>query len=105
MEFVIAGIFDNDPEKIGTKIKKLQIQDIKMLPAFVNKTGTDIGIITVPPAVAQQVTDLLIISGIKGILNLTATHIVSPGKVPVVDLKILNSLLELSCKILSNDKK
>jgi redox-sensing transcriptional repressor len=92
----ICGIFDNDRQKIGTKVGKLSVHSMRALPAFIGGHGIDIGVVAVPAPAAQYVADLLIASGIRGILNLTLAHIVSPRNVPVIDSRIVASLLELT---------
>jgi redox-sensing transcriptional repressor len=99
--FEIVGIFDSDPRKIGRKVGKLAVQDVLALPSAVGAQGVDIGIIAVPAPAAQGVADLLIASGARGLLNLAMTHIVAPARVPVVDSRVLASLLELSHAIKS----
>jgi redox-sensing transcriptional repressor len=94
--FRIEGIFDNDAHKIGKKVGSLEIQPLRNLPAFVSRTKVDIGILAVPASAAQSVADLLIVSGIKGLLNLALTHLVAPARVPVVDSRVMVSLLELT---------
>ncbi|MGQ9663244.1 MAG: redox-sensing transcriptional repressor Rex, partial [Kiritimatiellia bacterium] len=74
----------------------MTIQGIEDLPATVVREGIAIGIVAVPAPAAQQVADLLIAAGIWGILNLSLSHILAPAKVPVVDVRIVTSLHELS---------
>ena len=94
--FSIVGIFDVDPKKIGRKVGSLTIQGQREIPLVVAANKVDIGVIAVPAPAAQGVADMLIMSGVKGLLNLALTHIASPTRVPVVDSRIVASLLELS---------
>lgn len=94
--FQLHGIFDADPRKIGRKFGDFRVQSMEELPAFVGKKMIDIGIIAVPAAAAQRVADLLIASRIRGLLNLTFSHIVAPRRVAVVDARIVASLQELA---------
>jgi redox-sensing transcriptional repressor len=98
--FAIRGIFDNDPRKIGRKVGKLTIRALNELPTAVGEYKADIGVIAVPNDAAQSVADLLIASGIRGLLNLTLAHIIAPARVAVTDSRIVTSLLELSHSIL-----
>lgn len=64
----ITASFDIDPAKYNPK------QDIPVLPLekmkdFVKENNIRIGIITVPDMAAQQAADIMLSSGIKGILN------------------------------------
>ena len=99
--FSLQGIFDADPHKIGLKFGAFRVQPMEELPAVVGKKKIDIGIIAVPTAVAQRVADLMIASGIRGLLNLTFSHVVAPRRVAVVDARIVASLQELAHAIKS----
>jgi redox-sensing transcriptional repressor len=94
--FSIQGIFDNDPRKIGRKVGPIVVRSLDEMPPFVGRHRTDIGILAVPAAAAQQVADLLIASGIKGLLNMALAHIVAPRRVAVMDSRIIVSLMELA---------
>jgi redox-sensing transcriptional repressor len=94
--FNIRGIFDSDSRKIGRRVGALTVRSMRDLPNAVRRTKAEIGILAVPPSAAQGVADLLIASGIKGVLNLALTHITAPKRVTVIDARIVASLLELS---------
>lgn len=94
--FKICGIFDTDVRKIGKKVGKLEIRSLKELPKVVGKEHVDIGVIAVPGSAAQSVADILIASGIKGLLNLTLTHIITPSRIPVTDSRVVANLMELT---------
>ena len=94
--FDIIGVFDSDPGKVGRKIGQLVVQSMRDLPREVAGRRVDIGLIAVPALAAQSVADLLIMSGARGILNLTLAHITTPRRIPVIDTRIVASLLELT---------
>ncbi|MDD4872521.1 MAG: redox-sensing transcriptional repressor Rex [Kiritimatiellae bacterium] len=94
--FNIVAIFDADKAKIGKKVGNLEIMGPREIPAVVAEKKVDIGVIAVPASAAQGVADMLIMSGVKGLLNLALTHIVAPRSVPVIDSRVVASLLELS---------
>ncbi|MDC7125490.1 MAG: redox-sensing transcriptional repressor Rex [Spirochaetales bacterium] len=64
---IIAG-FDIAPENVS-KTSGVPIYHIKDMKEFVNKNDTKVGIISVPDSAAASTLDLMIESGIKGILN------------------------------------
>jgi redox-sensing transcriptional repressor len=97
--FNICGIFDCDARKIGKKIGRLTIQNVRAIPTVVRNNRIDVGVIAVPAAIAQSVADILIASRIRGLLNMAQTHVVSPRHVPVVDVRIVASLQELAHSI------
>jgi redox-sensing transcriptional repressor len=98
--FLIVGVFDSDPAKAGERIGALRVQGMRALPAAVARRQANIGVIAVPTHAAQSAADFLIASGIRGLLNLTQSHVVAPRGVPVVDARILASLQELAHAIL-----
>lgn len=64
---IVAG-FDTDASKFKLK-EKNSVLPLAGLPEFVRKNNIKIGIITVPAIAAQQVADIMLSAGIKGILN------------------------------------
>jgi redox-sensing transcriptional repressor len=72
----IVAAFDIDSTKFNhsnsQRIKqkeKTPVLPLEYLPEFVRKNNIKIGIITVPAASAQQVVDIILSTGIKGVLN------------------------------------
>lgn len=94
--FRIRGIFDTDGRKVGTRVGELVIQPAAALPLAIRKRRVDIAVIAVPAPAAQAVADLLIVSGIRGLLNLSLTHLSVPRWVSVVDGRLVASMLELA---------
>ena len=88
--FKVAGIFDNDPRKIGQKLDNLEIMDVHKLPEVVEASKASIGIVAVPAEVAQEVSDMMIRSGLKAILNFSPRMLVIPDEVVMrnVDLSV-----------------
>ena len=88
--FVIKGIFDNNPSKIGKKLGHIFIYDIKEIEKFILAENINIGILVVPADSAQEVADKMVAGGIKAILNFAPVHIVLPPEIKIhnVDLSI-----------------
>jgi len=88
--FIIKGIFDNNPSKIGKKLGHVFIYDIKEVEKFIQAENINIGILVVPADSAQEVADKMIAGGIKAILNFAPVHIVFPPEIKIhnVDLSI-----------------
>ena len=97
--FNICGVFDSDHDKVGTLVGELTVCSMTDLKAYVSVHEVKIGILAVPASAAQDVADQLAAAGIKGLLNLTITHISTPRDVAVVDARVAASLLELSYAI------
>jgi redox-sensing transcriptional repressor len=78
--FIVAAIFDNNPEKVGTRIGDIIVQDIDAMPRIVCDQNIRIGVVAVPPDSAQTVADMMCSSGIRVILNYTPSMVrVSDG--------------------------
>jgi redox-sensing transcriptional repressor len=94
--FPPSGLFDADPEVVGTRVGRLVVRPMKELARLVRSRGVEVGIVAVPAAGAQDVADQLIAAGIRGLLNLSYAYIRAPAPICVTDARILSSLQELS---------
>ncbi len=79
--FVVAGIFDSDPRKVGQRIADLIVRDVKELRRVVAEQNIRFGVIAVPPDNAQVAADLLCDAGVKVILNYSPSFVVVPDDV------------------------
>jgi len=88
--FIIKGIFDNNPLKIGKKLDHIFIYDTKEIEKYIQAENINIGILVVPADSAQEVADKMVAGGIKAILNFAPIHIVLPPEIKIhnVDLSI-----------------
>ncbi|MFC3883407.1 redox-sensing transcriptional repressor Rex [Bacillus songklensis] len=87
--------FDVDESKVGTTIGDVPIYHLDELEDRITE-GISVAILTVPASVAQQITDRLVKSGIKGILNFTPARINVPDSIRIhhIDLAVeLQSLI------------
>ncbi|MBM7573615.1 redox-sensing transcriptional repressor Rex [Aquibacillus albus] len=90
----IEMAFDKDPNKIGGEIGGVPIYDIDELERKMDRISA--AILTVPVSEAQGITDRLVTSGVKGVLNFTPARITVPEGVRVhhIDLAVeLQSLV------------
>jgi len=81
--FKIVLLFDNDPQRIGTRIGELTIQDYSLLIETIQEKGIKIAIVAVPVTSAQEVTDNLVKAGVKAILSYAPVIINHPQDVYV----------------------
>jgi len=88
--FIIKGIFDNNPSKIGKKLGHIFIYDIKEMEKFIQAENINIGILVVPADSAQEVANKMVVGGIKAILNFAPIHIALPPEIMIhnVDLSV-----------------
>lgn len=79
--FEVTAIFDTDPDKVGSTVGGLVVQDSSKLVSTVREKDIAIGIIATPAAVAQEVADLLVEAGVKAILNFAPENLEVPDEV------------------------
>lgn len=91
--FVVAGIFDSDPGKIGTRIGDIVVRDVRDCAQVIRDQAIDIGVIAVPPGSAQEVADCLVNAGIKVILNYTPVMVRVPHSVTLHNTDPVRELL------------
>lgn len=91
--FVVTAVFDNDPDKIGQCVGDLTVLDMKDLEQVVKDQGISIGVIAVPPAAAQSVTDRIAAAGIKVVLNYTPAIVRVPEGVKLHNTDPVQELL------------
>ena len=90
--FQIVAIFDNDPQKLGTRIGELPVRSISELRAAVAEQKIVVGVLAVPPAASQQLADELVSAGVRIIFNYSGSLLSVPADVtvhtssPAVDL-------------------
>jgi redox-sensing transcriptional repressor len=104
----IVKAFDTDPAKIGNQFFGKEVLDITKLPEVIKKKKIKICILSVPGVVAQEIVDVVVKAGIRGIWNFAPTHLVVPEGVILLNenlaasLSVLTSQLELlqdTCKL------
>lgn len=88
--FHLQAIFDIDPDKIGRYINEVEIFHIDNMQEVVKERDIQIGIITVPAEYAQNIANLLVEAGVKGIWNFAPIKLDVPSNIHVVseDLSI-----------------
>ncbi|AKI96965.1 redox-sensing transcriptional repressor rex [Kosmotoga pacifica] len=96
----VKVIFDNNPAKIGMKLQNgLIVEDLKNFEKVTKEKEIHIGVITVPAESAQQVADIMLSSGIKGIINFAPVKLSIPKKIPVEEIDISLTFRALSFQI------
>ncbi|QGU94192.1 redox-sensing transcriptional repressor Rex [Clostridium bovifaecis] len=94
--FNLKGIFDVNPKLIGLKIKDVEIKDIDDLEETLQNEKTDIGVICVPRANAQNVCDMLVSNGVRGIWNFAPVDLHAGENVAIENVHLSESLLTLT---------
>lgn len=88
--FTISAVLDIDKKRIGTKLEQIEIEPMDVLNQRVKDNNINIGIVTVPASVAQDVTDKMVAAGVKAILNFSPRVLKVPNYVILrnVDLSV-----------------
>lgn len=94
--FKVLSLFDKNPRLIGLKIRDIEILDFDTIREYIAEHNVEIGIITTPKESAQEIADIYIKSGIKGIWNFAPTDLVHPENVVVENVRLNESLFILS---------
>ena len=81
--FRVTLAFDNDPEKIGSKIGDVVVDGIDNMVKAINEADVKVAMIAVPAEKAQDVADELAKTGVKAILNYATICISLPEDVRV----------------------
>ncbi len=97
--FQVAALFDSDPAKIGQDHDGLTVEPIEALPQAVAARGISLAVLSVPAEAAQRVADLMIASGILGILNFAPVPLNVPPTVNVVGVDLSVQLEHLAYKV------
>lgn len=94
--FKVLSLFDKNPKLIGLKIRDVEIRDVDLLEEFIKENNVEIGIITTPKENAQDIANLFVKSGIKGIWNFAPADIKVPNNIIVENVHLNESLFTLS---------
>ncbi|MBE0644858.1 MAG: redox-sensing transcriptional repressor Rex [Bacteroidetes bacterium] len=92
----IVGVFDDDPQKIGTKIGGHSVLSVNRLAAVIQKKNIKLIILTVPRHVAKEVTEVAVNAGVLAIWNFTPCELNVPSGVKVRNEQIIGGFMALS---------
>ena len=91
----LAAAFDNAPALIGKPLGPVVIEDADLIPEICRERQIELAVLAVPKSTAQEVADLLVGGGVKGILNYTRVRLRVPPEVIVQNRQIVCSFLQL----------
>lgn len=97
--FKFLEAFDVDRMKIGKKYFNVDVHHISKIPKLSANLHNLIAVLAVPAEVAQEVTDIIVNSGIKAIWNFVPKHLKVPEDVIVENILLSQSLAVLTSKI------
>ncbi|MBC8100691.1 MAG: redox-sensing transcriptional repressor Rex, partial [Armatimonadetes bacterium] len=81
--FHITHVFDASHQRIGKSVGDYTVEDISTLGEAVRQREIKMAMIAVPAEFAQEVADLLVEAGVKGILNYAPINLNVPPDVQV----------------------
>lgn len=94
--FRITALFDKNPQLHGKSIQEREIRPLEETAAVIRRQDVKLGIIAVPASSAQEVADLLVSSGIRGIFNFAPVVLNVPTHVAYVSIDLAVQLEKLS---------
>ena len=98
--FDLVGIFDNNPQVVGSNVGGRIVMDSKDLDEFCEKEKPVVAILCIPAEYAAENADKLVQLGIKGFWNFTQCDLVSRYEnVAVENVHLGDSLMTLCYQI------
>jgi redox-sensing transcriptional repressor len=90
--FIVSGVYDSDPRKIGTRWGNVTVRDEAQLERDIVAHNYQIAVLAVPADAAQKLVDRAVKAGIKGILSFAPVQLNVPDDVA---LRTVNMAMEL----------
>lgn len=103
--FKLIGIFDNNPNVIGTSITSFTVMDYANIQKFIEENKPQMAILTVPKEAMKEVAEDLIRMGIKAFMNFSYTELAESDGIIVENVHLSDSLMRLSYKISVSENK
>ena len=102
--FRVMALYDNDPNRIGRKIRGVEVLDIEGLRDTAPALGARLGIVATPAAAAEQVAESMAEAGVKTILNFAPTRLRDVDDTVVRNVDLTQEL-EILCYFLPDEPK
>ncbi|MFQ5809903.1 MAG: redox-sensing transcriptional repressor Rex [Armatimonadota bacterium] len=90
--FRVVGLFDSDPDKIGTTMAGHRVGDVDELSTAIDGLNVTIGVIAVPRRGAQAVADKMVAASIGCILNFAPVMLSVPDGIVVKNVDVTREL-------------
>ncbi len=97
--FVVKGIFDANPELVGTKVKGVKIMSMGVLENFLKENEISIVVLTIPKEAAVEVAEKLYQCGVRAIFNFAHVDLNLPSDAYVENVHLSENLMRLSYRL------
>ena len=98
--FRLVGIFDQNPELVGTKIKSVEVMHTDKLERFCKTHHPLVAVLCIPKTATKDLSDRLIALGVKGFWNFSHYDLLDRHTGIVVEnVHMSDSLMTLSYEI------
>ena len=101
----IVGAFDVNPKLVGTSINNIPIYHTSEFFEKMKESDVNIGVLTVPIEIAQEISDTMIEGGIQAIWNFTPFRIRVPENIVVQNTSLYAHLAVMFNRLDFNEKK
>lgn len=95
----VVAAFDVKEKLVGTSVSGKPVLAMSELASFVKKRGVQIGIVTVPKSVAQEVVNVLVEAGVRAIWNFAPAPLRVPKNIVLKTEDLAASLAMLAGKL------
>ncbi|MBI9017531.1 MAG: redox-sensing transcriptional repressor Rex [Phycisphaerae bacterium] len=101
----LVAAFDSDEKKVNRVIHNIRCFSADSLEEYIVQNSIKVAVITVPVTQAQNVADILVRSGVKGIMNFAPIHLRVPSDVFIEDIDLAISLEKVAYFARQNKQK
>ena len=95
----VVAAFDVNEKLVGTSVLGKPVLAMSELASFIKKRGVQIGIVTVPKSVAQEVVNVLVEAGVRAIWNFAPAPLRVPKNIVLKTEDLAASLAMLAGKL------
>lgn len=94
--FEVVALFDREESKIGQVVEGLTVLPLHLATTVIPRLKAELAILTVPQDAAQSVADLLVSTGIRGIMNFAPLSLRVPSSVQIITIDLAVQLEQLA---------
>jgi redox-sensing transcriptional repressor len=101
----VVATFDVDENKVNRVISGVKCYHIRDLKTVVEQEKIAIAIIASPPDTAVTIAEMIVMAGVKGILNFTTTPLIIPSTVYLEEYDMITSMEKVAYFVKTLDNK